>query len=82
MQSGAALAAGITGYTLTETAYAQQLTDAPWSKSKGKALPGYETPSPFAKDVMRTLTNRARNGRVFLSRRCRTRRALIRKRNG
>ena len=57
MRSGAAFAAGITGYTLTDAAYAQQLADAPWSKSKGKALPGYETPSPNAKDVARTLTN-------------------------
>ena len=57
MRSGAALAAGITGYTLTDAAHAQQLAEPPWSRTKGKVLPPYETPSSFEKDVVRTLTN-------------------------
>jgi sulfane dehydrogenase subunit SoxC len=57
LTSGAALAAAITGYTLSDTAAAQQLTDAPWSTKPGVPIPEYATPSSFEKHVVRTLTN-------------------------
>src|SRR5499426_2264186 len=57
LTSGAALAAAMTGYTLSETAAAQQLTDAPWSTKAGIPIPEYATPSSFEKHVVRTLSN-------------------------
>src|SRR5215510_9181322 len=57
LTSGAALAAAMTGYTLSEDAAAQQLTDAPWSTKAGIPIPAYATPSSFEKHVVRTLTN-------------------------
>src|SRR5258705_1759058 len=57
LTSGAALAAAMTGYTLSETAAAQQLADAPWSIRQGIPIPEYATPSSFEKPVVRTLTN-------------------------
>src|SRR6476659_3706427 len=57
LTSGATLAAAMTGYTLSDTAAAQQLTDAPWSTKAGIAIPAYATPSSFEKHVVRTLTN-------------------------
>src|SRR5215208_3918363 len=57
LTSGAALAAAMTGYTLSEDARAQQLTDAPWSTKPGVPIPGYATPSPFERSVVRTLSN-------------------------
>src|SRR5215510_12473428 len=57
LTSGAALAAAMTGYTLSDTAAAQQLADAPWSTKAGTPIPEYATPSSFEKHVVRTLTN-------------------------
>src|SRR5882672_5032673 len=57
LTSGATLAAAITGYTLSDTAAAQQLTDAPWSTKPGIPIPEYATPSSFEKHVVRALTN-------------------------
>jgi len=57
LTGGAALAAAVTGYTLSEDAAAQQLTDAPWSKGRGAAIQEYGTPSAFEKSVVRTLSN-------------------------
>ena len=68
LTSGAALAAAMTGYTLSETASAQQrapgertessgLTDAPWSTKPGIPIPEYATPSSYEKHVVRTLSN-------------------------
>src|ERR1051325_11015587 len=57
LTSSAALAAAMTGYTLSETAAAQQLADAPWSTKAGIPIPEYATPSSFEKHVVRTLTN-------------------------
>src|SRR5262247_3240899 len=57
LTGGAALAAAMTGYTLSESAAAQQLTDAPWSTKAGTPIPAYATPSSFEKHVVRTLTN-------------------------
>jgi sulfane dehydrogenase subunit SoxC len=54
---GGAFAAAVTGYTLSDTAAAQQLVDQPWSKGRGVAVQGYGTPSPFEKNVVRTLSN-------------------------
>jgi len=48
----------MTGYALSDTAAAQQLTDAPWSTKPGIPIPEYATPSAFEKGVVRTLTNR------------------------
>jgi sulfane dehydrogenase subunit SoxC len=56
LRGGGALAAAFTGYTLGETASAQQLTDAPWSKTKGAALAEYQTRSRFENSA-RTLSN-------------------------
>src|SRR5207253_2189687 len=57
LTSGAALAAAMTGYTLSDTASAQQLADAPWSTKAGIPIPEYATPSSYEKHVVRTLTN-------------------------
>jgi sulfane dehydrogenase subunit SoxC len=57
LTGGAAFAAAVTGYTLSDTAAAQQLTDAPWSKGRGVAVQEYGTPSSFEKQVARTLSN-------------------------
>src|SRR5258705_12688316 len=57
LTSGATLPAAITGYTLSDTAPAQQLTDARWSTKPGTPIPEYATPSAFEKHVVRTLTN-------------------------
>jgi sulfane dehydrogenase subunit SoxC len=57
LTGGAAFAAAVTGYTLSDTAAAQQLSDAPWSKVRGAAIQEYGTPSSFEKQVMRTLSN-------------------------
>src|SRR5258705_795516 len=57
LTSGATLAAAITGYTLSDTAAAQQLTDAPWSTKPGIPIPEYAVPSSFEKNVSRTLSN-------------------------
>ena len=35
LTGGAAFAAAVTGYTLSDTAAAQQLVDQPWSKGRG-----------------------------------------------
>jgi sulfane dehydrogenase subunit SoxC len=56
-RGGGAFAAAVTGYTLSDTAAAQQLVDPPWSKGRGVAVQGYGTPSPFEKNVVRTLSN-------------------------
>ena len=57
LTNGAALAAAMTGYALSETAAAQRLSDAPWSAKAGVIIPEYATPSPFEKQVVRTLSN-------------------------
>lgn len=57
LTGGAAFAAAVTGYTLSDTAAAQQLADAPWSRTKGANLTEYASPSSFEKGVARTLSN-------------------------
>jgi sulfane dehydrogenase subunit SoxC len=57
LTGGAAFATAVTGYTLSDTAAAQQLVDQPWSKGRGVAIQEYGTPSPFEKNVVRTLSN-------------------------
>ena len=57
LTGGAAFAAAVTGYTLSDTAAAQQLPDDPWSKGRGVAIQEYGTPSSFEKAVARTLSN-------------------------
>ena len=39
LRGGTALAAAMTGYTLVQSASAQQLTDDPWSLVPGVAVP-------------------------------------------
>src|SRR5438876_10409729 len=56
-RGGAALAGAMTGYTLTQSASAQQLADDPWSLVPGATVPDYGTRSRFEKDVVRTLSN-------------------------
>jgi len=57
LRGGAALAAAMTGYTLVESAAAEQLAEDPWSKVPGNLVPAYGVPSRFEKDVVRTLSN-------------------------
>ncbi|MDA1184016.1 MAG: sulfite dehydrogenase [Acidobacteria bacterium] len=57
LAGGAAFAAAITGYTLSEPVAAQQLVDAPWSTTAGLPIPDYGVPSRFEKLVARTLSN-------------------------
>ena len=57
LAGGAAVAAAITGYTLSDTAAAQQLADDPWSRTRGVTVPAYGVPSGFEKNVVRTLSN-------------------------
>jgi sulfane dehydrogenase subunit SoxC len=54
---GAAAAAALTGYTMSESLAAQRLTDDPWSAAAGGLLTEYGVPSPFEKSVGRTLSN-------------------------
>src|SRR5262245_25400299 len=57
LRGGAALAGAMTGYTVVQSASAQQLADDPWSLTPGAAVPDYGTRSKFEKDVVRTLSN-------------------------
>src|SRR5688500_13174311 len=57
LRGGAAFAAAVTGYTLSDGVAAQQLADDPWSKTRGMAIPAYGVPSAFEKNVARTLSN-------------------------
>jgi len=45
------------GYTLIQSASAQQLADDPWSLSPGASVPDYGARSRFEKNVVRTLSN-------------------------
>ena len=56
LRGGAALAA-MTGYTLVQSASAQQLADDPWSLGPGATVPDYDARSRFEKNVVRTLSN-------------------------
>ena len=57
-KGGAALAASMTGYTLSQSAAAETLVDAPWSRTPGALVPEYGTPSSFETAVVRTLRPR------------------------
>jgi len=56
-KGGAAFAAAMTGYTLTDSTAAQQLVDAPWSTVPGNLVNTYGTPSRFEEHVARSLSN-------------------------
>ncbi len=56
-KGGAAFAATMTGYTLSDSASAQQLIDDPWSAAPGTPTGPYESPSRFESGVARTMTN-------------------------
>ena len=56
-KGGAAFAATMTGYTLSESSRAQALVDDPWSATVGTPTGPYETRSRFESSVVRTLTN-------------------------
>ena len=56
-KGGAALAAAMTGYTLSDSAAAQQLADDPWSAAAGNRVTAYGGPARFEKGVVRTLSN-------------------------
>src|SRR5260370_8095017 len=49
--------AGVVGASGVPTGAAAPLMDAPWRREAGNAVPGYQLPSKFAKDVVRTLAN-------------------------
>lgn len=57
LRGGAALAAAMTGYTLSDAVAAQQVTDAAWSRRPGLPIPAYGVPSAFEARVARTLSN-------------------------
>jgi sulfane dehydrogenase subunit SoxC len=57
LRGGAAFAAAMTGYVLSDSVTAQQLADDPWSTKPGTPIPEYGVPSSFEKGVSRTLTN-------------------------
>jgi sulfane dehydrogenase subunit SoxC len=57
LQGGAALAAAMTGYTLSKSAAAEPLADDPWSKTPGELVPAYGVPSRYEKNAVRTLSN-------------------------
>ena len=55
---GLAFAGGLgIGDLKVPNAIADPLTEAPWSLQPGDPVPAYQTPSPFAKNVVRTLSN-------------------------
>ena len=56
-KGGTALAAAMTGYTLSESARAQMLVDDPWSAGPGTPTGPYESPSRFESAAVRTMTN-------------------------
>ena len=56
-KGGAAFAAAMTGYTLSDPAAAQRLRDAPWSGVPGNLVKAYGTPSRYEDGVLRTLSN-------------------------
>ena len=56
-KGGATLAAAMTGYTVGNSAVAQQLVDDPWSRGIGSNVKAYGTPSRFESDVSRLLSN-------------------------
>src|SRR5262249_35859091 len=58
VRGGTARAGGaLSGYSLVQSASAQQLVDDPWSLAPGTPVPDYGTPSRFEKNVVRTLSN-------------------------
>jgi sulfane dehydrogenase subunit SoxC len=57
LRGGAALAAAMTGYTVTKTAAAEPLADDPWSLVPGAVTRPYEQRSRFEEKVARTLGN-------------------------
>ena len=57
LKGGPALAAAMTGYSLSGSAAAQQLTDSPWSGRAGGLLTEYGVPARFEKGASRTLSN-------------------------
>ncbi len=57
IKGGAAFAATLTGYGVSNNAIAQPLKDDPWSLTQGATTPPYERPSRFEAKVVRTLTN-------------------------
>jgi sulfane dehydrogenase subunit SoxC len=57
LRGGAAFAAAMTGYVLSDSAAAQQLVDDPWSAGAGGLLTEYGVPGRFEKNVARTLSN-------------------------
>lgn len=56
-KEGAVIAAGMTGYTLSESAAAQQLVDDPWSTVQGTTAGKYNRPSEFESAAELTLSN-------------------------
>jgi sulfane dehydrogenase subunit SoxC len=58
LQRGAAVASVlITGAGLASGAAVEPLAEAPWGLAPGDPIPAYQTPSKFAKNVVRTLSN-------------------------
>jgi sulfane dehydrogenase subunit SoxC len=58
LQRGAAVAGALgAGAGLATAAAAEPLAEAPWGRAPGDPIPAYQTPSKFANNVVRTLSN-------------------------
>jgi sulfane dehydrogenase subunit SoxC len=58
LQGGAAFAGALgAGSGLATAAAAEPLVEAPWALAPGDPVPAYQTPSKFAKNVVRSLSN-------------------------
>jgi len=58
-KGGAALAAAMTGYTISRSATGQMLADDPWSTGPGNPIKAYGTPSRHEEGVQLALSNPA-----------------------
>jgi len=61
-KGGAALTAAMSGYSLSNSAAAEKLTDAEWMTTLGRDLDPYGQPSPMETETVGTLTRRTWGG--------------------
>jgi len=62
VKGGAALAAAMSGYSLSKSAAAEELVDAEWMLTQGRDIPAYGLPSPMETEVIGTLVRRSWGG--------------------
>ncbi len=61
-KGGAALAAAMSGYSLSKQAAAEPLEDAEWMRTLGRDVPAYGQPSPMEGEVIGSLVRRSWGG--------------------